>query len=69
MQSGDAGEASDVVDPWRINMKLSFPWPMAVHSCLKMTEGSLNAWFNLKAPITTAEEDIFCDIFPNFRKK
>ena len=23
----------------------------------------------LKAPITTAADDIFCNIFPNFRKK
>ena len=24
---------------------------------------------NLKAPITTAADDKFCDIFPNFRNK
>ena len=25
--------------------------------------------FTLKAPITTAADDKFCDIFPNFRQK
>ena len=27
-----------------------------------------NCMFTLKAPITTAADDNFCDIFPNFRK-
>ena len=27
------------------------------------------SWLNLEAPITTAADDIFCYIFPNFQKK
>ena len=29
----------------------------------------LFAFLTLKAPITTAADHIFCDIFPNFRQK
>ena len=29
----------------------------------------INSVLTLKAPITTAADDKFCDVFPNFRKK
>ena len=46
------------VDMWSRNVLVSTPWVMLLLSAL-----------TLKAPVTTAADDKFCDTFPNFRKK
>ena len=42
--------------------------PLGPHYHFSTEKGDLVGLLTLKAPITTAEDDKFCDIFPSFDK-
>ena len=44
-------------------------WPLDENDTLGSNFSLLLHYLTLKAPITTAADDNFCDVFSNFRKK